>query len=650
MARGNEQMKTEPSQVVESYEPSVDVRGELAQLHGRTLDQQQVSAEALRASPEWNKYITLTFDDSLRNSYEIMTHLLANGVTNFRFYGEAGTAMRPEVLRDMGVVGLVDSRKLTPGKWLTEYVDKKRGNLTREEYMRRYMIKNSPSQGTDYLANGDRIRTFFQKKYPENWLQKLEETFCYHAALIHPHPIDKKNHIQYWSSDQIMEDIETFETFMRAWLNIPEFKVRHLRTPAGGAFGYDGDFNNSWYTGTDNAQKLVSTVDQFRPGAKWDMWTTDSEDALRRGKVDYKGVGQLAVSNIENPTQRQYLPSTNLVLMHSNYYDQDNIWKVDRTISEIGTAFGEKYPWAKEENVVKKAATISVSMAYVRSRPEDGPESKVVAKMKSGERIFVQERAPGLLGWLKITWGKDDRIGYIRDTQAKLDTRKLPAKLPSFEKIRGEMESIDPKYRHVFSQEDRKFIFDTVASSARTMDWSRTQYLVVVDRASQFAALVYYSYKQNQYYIVGDFGTKTSTGKQDVANRTWATPRGVYDRKPLEDIRKAQERPEWRASGTGGGGFGPAGSRIFVLGQVDVNSPYGKPLSVALHKTNRASISKLGEVAASHGCVRTSDDFIDILDRNFLIDGDYGRYVIVGDSAGRSYEGDFNQLTQQQNG
>ncbi|MBI5412881.1 L,D-transpeptidase family protein [Candidatus Peregrinibacteria bacterium] len=593
--------------------------------------------------PEWNRDITLTFDDSLRNSAGIIEHLDKNGIKNFRFYGESGTAMKVDVLKEMGVDNGKESKKLTPGRWLTEYVDKKRGSLSREEYMRQYMIKSSERDGTNYLANGAKIKERFMRLYPHNWLEKIEETFGYHAAMIHPSPTDTKNHIQYWTVPQIQENIETFETFVRAWLDIPEFNVRHLRTPAGGRFGYDADFRGRWDTGTKNAAKLQSAIEKFRPGATWDMWTTYTADALQHGRIDYGGVAREAIGNMTFPPEKPFLPKDNLLLMHSNYYDEKNFGKIDRLSKELGEAYYKGQPEKRNKYLVHKTATIEVEGAFVRSKPEQGSEAKVITRMPKGAKVFVRERVPGLPAWLKITWGTDESTeGYIHESQLKIDERILPGDIPEFPKMRTQMEAIDSPYRHYFTAADRAFINTTFGEHTAKMDLSRNQYMVVINRAEQFAALVYYSREANKYYIVGDFGSKVSTGKQDVANRTWATPLGLYDRLPIERARAREQRPEWRTEGKGGGGYGPAGSRVFVLGKVDVKSPYGEPLNVALHKTNKKSV--LGEVAASHGCVRTYDAFVDILDNNGLIDGDYGRYVLVGDSGNTRYAGDYRQL------
>lgn len=593
--------------------------------------------------PAWNEHIMLTFDDSLRNVPDIIDYLERHGIDRFRFYGEAFTAMRPQALAEMGVVNIRRSTKITPGRWLTEYVDPRRGSLTREQFMRQYMIKKSPADGTNYLETGRAVRDWFIARYPTNWLEKLEETFGYHAAILHPNPTDERNHIQYWTPDQIREDIETFETFMRAWLNITEFHVRHLRTPCGGGFGYDAQFNTRWWTGTKHAQKLIDTVAAFRPGATWDMWTTDSLDAVRRGKINYRGVARSAVDSIDEPSTNRYAPRENLLLLHSNYYDRTNLGKLDPLNQALSEAFAERY-FPEQEQGIQKAGIITVDGAWVRSAPETG---RVISTMPRNTKVFVRERV-GHSPWLKITWGKSEAtVGFIHESQLTIEEPTPPEQIPSFETIRSELEEIEPQHRHYFTPQDRAFIQSTIDGYAEKMDWSSDQYFVVVNRESQFGALVFYSRQSQQYYVVGNFGTKTSTGKQDVPNRTWATPLGMYDLKPLEDKRRGEGKPEWRTEGKGGGGFGPAGSRVFHLGKVDVKSPYGKPLSVALHKTSRNAQRLLGQTAASHGCIRVADAFIDILDRNALIDGRHGRYVLVGDSSTTRYAGDDQQLSVQ---
>ncbi len=326
------------------------------------------SRETGPEQPAWNEHIMLTFDDSLRNAPDIIDHLEQRGISRYRFYAEAGTAMRPEALREMGVVKNVNSTRITPGLWLTQYVDPRRGALTREQFMRRYMIKNSPALGTNYLENGRKIRDWFIAKYPGNWLEMLEETFGYHAAILHPAPTDKRNHIQYWTPAQICEDIETFETFMRAWLNITEFHVRHLRTPGGGGFGYDAQFDNRWYTGTGNARKLVDTVTAFRPGATWDMWTVNSFDANKNKEFDTPGVAHAAIASIEHPEQKSYAPQQNLLLLHSNHYDRARLRNLDRLTNELDRAYYKKYARAPERpHSVPAFETIHAAMESVPS-------------------------------------------------------------------------------------------------------------------------------------------------------------------------------------------------------------------------------------------------------------------------------------------
>ena len=48
----------------------------------------------LSETPEWNREIAFTFDDSLAGSAAIISHLESQGITNYRFYGEAGTAIK----------------------------------------------------------------------------------------------------------------------------------------------------------------------------------------------------------------------------------------------------------------------------------------------------------------------------------------------------------------------------------------------------------------------------------------------------------------------------------------------------------------------------------------------------------------------------
>lgn len=595
-------------------------------------DELQRLAESVKQTPEqpdWNRFIKLTFDDSLRNSLGIIEHLESQGITNYRFYGEAATAMKPAVLADMGIKENKNSTIITPGKWLTEYVDTHRGQLTREEYMRRYMIKNSAADGTNYLELGQRIRDRFQRLYPQNWLPKLEETFGYHAALLHPPASDRKNHIQYWTTEQIQEDIETYETFMRAWLNVPSFTVRHLRPPQGGGFGYDTAFGNR--TGTRNKQKLIDTVAEFRPGATWDLWSVDSQDAVQHGRVNYRQTAQSSVASIEEEEKEP------LLLLHSNYYDAPQLQKLDQLSQALERSFYEKY-LPKEGETIQRQAFVKTQNAWVRVSPISGA---VKANLPEGTAVFIHSRVLSRPEWFKITW-REGETGYIHVSQISFERSSVTREIPDYYKMKQEMEKIPERFRHRFTQEDRNFIHRTAGAYNEKMDWTQDQYFIVADRTRQFAALVYYEVASRNYWIVGDFGTKVSTGVMNVRDKSWATPLGVYDRKPIEDVRKRKGAHEWRADGTGGAGYGPKGSRIYLLGYVDVQSPYGKPATIVMHKTSRFGLQQLGQ-PYSHGCIRASDAFIDLLDRGKIMDGEYGRYVLVGDSSGKSYVGDFNQ-------
>lgn len=591
------------------------------------------SVERFPQQPEWNRYVTLTFDDSLANSQRIVENLDSIGVTNYRFYAEAGSAMRPQILRDMGVDWPQDSTRITPGKWLSEYVDVRRERLTREEYMQRYMI--SP----EYLRDGQRIRDRFQARYPSNWLDVLEDTFGYHGAILHPDPTDRSNHIQYWNGDQIREDIETFETFMRAWLNIPEFKVKHLRSPCGGGFGFDTQFGQGWNTGTGGAERLTHVVNDFRPGATWDLWNVDSGDVNGRGEIQFDRVAREGIDAIEGG-RAQYAPQNEtMMLLHSNWYGPRNIGKLGLLSLTMDRAFHKRYPGAQGDLRVKKGATVIASMSEVYS----SPGGEVVTRLPMGQRIYVRTKVQGTSLWYRVTWGKNPRSeGYVYAPQVAIDQREVPNEIPNFYKVKNAMESIPWRFRHEFSEADREVIYGAIEENLGRMDLSQDQYFVVADRGRQFAALAFFQKSTGEYWIVGDFGSKISTGVDDVRARSWATPTGLYDVRPTRDALIRAGQPEWRTEGNEGAGYGPPGSRVFLLGQVDVNSPYGADLTVAMHKTSASGLSQLGR-ENSHGCVRASDEFIDLLDGYGLMDGDYGRYTLITDSAGARHAGDNNQ-------
>lgn len=605
--------------------------------------------EALAETAAWNKDIVLTFDDSLRNAPDIIRHLESNGIRNYRFYGEAATAMKPEVLADMGIVGNNKSTKLTPGKWLTEYIDKNRGTMSQEQYMREKMMKGADGKGTDYLKNGEELRKYFQEKYPSNWEKKIGETFAYHAAFLHPFPTDTKNHVQYWTPDQIQEDVKTYEVFIRAWLNIPNFQVTHLRAPEGGGFGYDKDCGRGWDTGTGNAQKMIDAVTAIRPGATWDNWRVSSHDTTEEMK--YGTIAHEAIATVGKPGTRPYAPKENLLVLHANKYTADTMYKIDRLTKSIGDAYVEAHPETVNSFKVEVGASVSADSAWIRSAPEQGKDSqgKVIATLPKDTRVFIRGIVPGMPEWAQVTWGTEYPVGYMKLSQLKVDHREKPATIPKATEVAGMMEAIPTSQRHIYTEADRRFILSTITT--KPLDKSKDQYVICVDRAKQYAAVVFFDHTTNKYNIVGNFGGGVSTGKQNITNDRnpendrWATPVGVYDRLPWQEKSKAEGKPDWRTEGKGGGGFGTVGSRVFLLGYVDVDSPNGdKPLMVALHKTNAKNQAGLGKAPESHGCIRSTNALVDMLDNNYLLDGDYGRYVVVGDSTNSTFVGDNRQV------
>lgn len=524
-----------------------------------------------KETPAWNKEITLTFDDSLKGSEDIIQRLEGQGITDYRFFAEFATALKTDVLKDMGISGNNKySNKITPGKWLTEYVDRKRGSMSRTDYIRQHMLKDgADGKSTDYKSMGSRIRAKFQQLYPTNWMDKLQETFAYHAAILHPlNTADRRNHIQHWTPEQIKEDILTFEEFMKAWLGVDDFKVRYLRPPVGGGFGFDKAWKSG--TGMGNAAKLVNVLKEFRPNAKWQLWNVDSGDT-RRQADQVASTAEKAVRNPSRADFHTYEPrGKTIVLMHTKYYSGANGHRLDSLVGQID----KKY----KEREARKAAPAPAPV-----RPE-----------------------------------RVSRAGEI----------------PSYDETVKGMEWVKEKYRHYFDAADRKFLADTIVKfKSDLVDQNRDQYMVVVDRAKQFAALVFFSAATGEYKVVGNFGAMTSTGKQNPSSKSWATPMGVFNLKPFYEKRVAAGKREWRTQGTGHAGFGPRGSRVFHLGYVDVNSPWRKNASIAMHKTDRGSQRHLGETSKSHGCIRMADGFIDLLDKKKLLDSEFGHHVIVGDSS-----------------
>lgn len=526
-----------------------------------------------KETPAWNKEIVLTFDDSLKGSEDIIQRLEKQGITDYRFFAEFATALKTDVLKDMGISGNNKySNKITPGKWLTEYIDRKRGSMLRTDYIRQHMLKDgADGKSTDYKSMGSRIRAKFQQLYPTNWMDKLQETFAYHAAILHPlNTSDRRNHVQHWTPEQIKEDILTFEEFMKAWLGVDDFKVRYLRPPVGGGFGFDKAWKGR--AGMGNAAKLVNVLKEFRPDAKWQLWNVDSGDTrVRGGNVNSINLANRVVANLSRSGTRDYEPQDKIVvLMHTKYYSGANGHRLDSLVGQIDKKYDER-----------EARKVAPAPAPVRP-----------------ERV--------------------SRAGEI----------------PTYDETVKGMEWVKEKYRHYFTGDDKQFISNTIQKfRSKLVDQNKDQYLVVVDRAKQFAALVFFAAATGEYKVVGNFGAMTSTGKQNPSAKSWATPMGVFNLKPFYEKRIAAGKKEWRTQGTGHAGFGPRGSRVFHLGYVDVNSRWGRNASIAMHKTDRGSQRHLGETSKSHGCIRMADGFIDLLDKKKLLDSDFGHHLIVGDSS-----------------
>ena len=63
---------------------------------------------------------------------------------------------------------------------------------------------------------------------------------------------------------------------------------------------------------------------------------------------------------------------------------------------------------------------------------------------------------------------------------------------------------------------------------------------------------------------------------------------------------------------------------------------------VALHKTNEGNQATLKSM--NHMVAFVQQCIHDLLDNDYLLDGDYGRYVIVADSSGSTFIGDNKQI------
>lgn len=403
------------------------------------------SAEAAE-TPEWNRDIIPTFDDSLSNAFEVIKHLESKGIENYMFYGVAYMGVKNRVLADMGVdVKKHTSGKITPGKWLTEYVDHKRGALSRKEYIRQKMLKG-PAEvqrgQPDYLALGKRIKEFYQKKYPSKWKQKLQEKFQYHASFLHPNP-ESQYHIQHWSQEQIIEDIQFYQEFIKAWLDIDEYVPSRFRTPQGGGFGFDANFYKGARYDVSNAPKLIAAAKAVNPRAEWDMWSADSFDASTRGgehsiygrtisATVRKAVGHTKIQ--DRAKIHPYLPKKSLVLFHTKYYgSREQLSRLDKFIDGISREYSKgkllKYPAESQFSARLKVATVKVwsESGSLVEKLDSNSRFKVIGEKGIGYFVELSSGAKGLIA--KKFVEKHESIASKYDLPSRIQGKEVVYKL-----------------------------------------------------------------------------------------------------------------------------------------------------------------------------------------------------------------------------
>lgn len=248
---------------------------------------------------KWNKNITLTFDDSSAYILNIASFLEKNGCKNYRFYINAGEDLRPEFMKKIGVSS--DGKEITeeskPGAWFNFVTrEARKQKISTADYLRQYAIKK------ESLDNGQKIKEYFQKEYPEDWEKRLTELIQYHAGVMHPAGASK-HHIQNWTEEQIKEDIKFFEEYVKAMFGLKEYKISHMRLPGGWGAVPKHESHKKF---AKIAQELNCSLDYW--DAEW-----NPQIPVATGSGDKKSVAERAVHFEE-------AKKSALLLMHTRHY------------------------------------------------------------------------------------------------------------------------------------------------------------------------------------------------------------------------------------------------------------------------------------------------------------------------------------------
>jgi lipoprotein-anchoring transpeptidase ErfK/SrfK len=137
-------------------------------------------------------------------------------------------------------------------------------------------------------------------------------------------------------------------------------------------------------------------------------------------------------------------------------------------------------------------------------------------------------------------------------------------------------------------------------------------YIVYVnkDSSEQYLALLHYDESTNTFEIVG--ADKVSTASVDRFNKPYETPTGVHR------INRIGDAKVW------GKPYGSPGHEVYDLSEKK---------GISFHPTNEPEL--LGKTA-SHGCIRMTNEFNDLLDKHNVLD--VNGSVVVGEFSKSSLE------------
>lgn len=140
----------------------------------------------------------------------------------------------------------------------------------------------------------------------------------------------------------------------------------------------------------------------------------------------------------------------------------------------------------------------------------------------------------------------------------------------------------------------------------------KDQYVSLINLNTQTYYIYHFNYLENSFSFIGK--TLISSGNKIRGKKYFETPETIIDRTVFKN-------GDWLAEGTDGKGFGEKGDRIFWLG-------IQKGIHLAMHTTTPWGVENLGK-KYSKGCIRISPIFNKILRETEIIDGIFGKYIVL---------------------